>query len=201
MCGSIIRWGALRSEAARSIRLSLRLRIVEGRSRRGADTVGPPAPMSTPLADYGNDPLSGFGWILVLPESQHRPSVPFERRRRRSISMAVCFYFVGPIAAIRRWLRPMDRTSMPEAAVHEDSHSALRKQDIGPDRPTAGDPDWEVHAKAKPCAVQGGPQCELGAAVAAPVGSHDLPTQRRHIGPRSPCLRGFAHPPTPTLSS
>jgi hypothetical protein len=115
--------------------------------------------------------------------------------------MTVVLDFLCPVRLVRGGLGPVQRATMPEAAIHEHSDAAHREYDIGSYWSAAWSPDRKVDAKAEPGAVQRGPQRTLGAAVAATICAHDFSAQLGHVGPGGAWFCGFAHPPLWTLGS
>lgn len=134
-------------------------------------------------SDRSDNLLRGRQGVLVLPKAQHGPSVRFESARRRYVSTMVCLDFLPPVELVRRWLRAVDRTAVPEASVDEHGHPACRKRNIGSYWPAAGRSDRMIHAKTKTGAVKRRSQRALRSAVSTAIGSHDLPAHLGHVGP------------------
>jgi hypothetical protein len=172
-------------------------RLCSARSLRPSRS---PRALSTASDRFGH-PSCGRHGVLVFPEAQHGPSIRFERVSRRSIPMTIGREFLRPVTPIRGGQRPMDRTAVPEASVHEHGDSARWEHDVGSYWPPVRRPDRVIDPETKPCTVKRGSQRALRTAVPAAIGAHDLPTQLRNVGPRSIRCRGFTHPPLPTLGS
>lgn len=74
----------------------------------------------------------------------------------------------------------MDRATVPETTIDEDSDPLPCEHDVGANV-SAGKVEAEVAPKAHPGTVKGRPKCQLGLGVASAIGLHipSAPSGRR----------------------
>ena len=68
---------------------------------------------------------------FVLPDAQHSPTCFTKRPVYQAVAGLVPRELLPPENAVRRWLGGVERTAMPEAAVHEHSQPLLPKDEVG----------------------------------------------------------------------
>lgn len=90
----------------------------------------------------------------MLPDPDHRPPSRSERDVRLAVSLDISLQFGRPVPLVRGRHPAVVRACVPEATIYEDRDSARGEDNVGPDRPTAGDRDREILPEAVPEAVE-----------------------------------------------
>lgn len=75
-------------------------------------------------------PIRGLGRILVLPDADHRLAEILQMSAGLPVAFLVPSKLVRPPELVVRRPRRVDRTDVPEAAVHEDCDLRAREDDI-----------------------------------------------------------------------
>ena len=107
---------------------------------------------------------------VMFPHSDDDPSMCPIGGRRQRVSSLVRTRLAEPEFSPGRRSSPVARACVPKAAIYEDRHLGLGKQQVCrvPNPVRMG-----VDAKANPCAMDEAPQLQLGLGVSSGVGSHD----------------------------
>lgn len=135
------------------------------------------------LESFG-DSRHDFAGIFVLPRAQYGPAGSLQSQCLIRVPPLVLLDLRLPVAAVRRWHRPVLGTSVPIAAVDVYDDPLARKHDVGPKGSAALNVDRKVDAEAKTARVQEGTNSPLRPCVRAPVRSHDASPNLRHSLPR-----------------
>jgi len=93
----------------------------------------------------------------VLPGPDYGPALGFQQLPVSDIPSAVLFDLLDPISTIRLFGQgAMDRASVPEAAINEDSESWSPENQVGPNRSALEDSDWMIDSESKSSAMDEG---------------------------------------------
>jgi hypothetical protein len=134
--------------------------------------LGPPSAEKSGFNPVG-DPL----WILMLPGSYYKPPSVGQGLGVLQVSISIAANLGLPVLRVRNWLLPMQRTAVPETAIHEDRAPLRREDDV------CGTPkcfDWtQVLSKPKSAAVEKAANQPLGLGVSGAIALHDQPGMGR----------------------
>jgi hypothetical protein len=89
------------------------------------------------------DSLGDRDWLLVLPEAKHSPPFIGQSHIDGVIARDVAGELGSPVGSVASGLCPVDRASMPEAAVDEDREAPPRERNVDPDKALLR-PDREI---------------------------------------------------------
>lgn len=129
------------------------------------------------------DRLYRLNYWLMLPDTNHNPSILFKDRSVATIPLDVLSDLRLPIGAIRRRKGPVVRAAMPEAAVNENRDLLARENEIRTNGTASARLYREVNSISETCGMSGFPYRLFRSGVAAAVGAHDLAPSLRDVPP------------------
>lgn len=123
------------------------------------------------LREGSGNPVCGVPRCLMLPDPDHGPSGCAELSLVETITFDVSSDLRAPISGIGSWTRSVLRTSVPEAAIDEDSNLLATEDDVGPAVQALQWSSIDSIPEATPMQLR--PEGKLRASVALPIALHD----------------------------
>jgi DNA (cytosine-5)-methyltransferase 1 len=126
------------------------------------------------------DEVGGRVDWLVLPDPKYRPAGGGQQRVGLSVSTAIAGYLSSPILSVSAGGRVMNRTSVPEASIHEHRDSLTREEDVSGAPYSSNRPS--IDKVSKTSSVDRASDRHLGGGVSSLVAAH-AGTRSRRRGP------------------
>ena len=114
--------------------------------------------------------------ILMLPEAHDVPSCLSESFIGVPVASLVSVDLCSPVGAVLLWPGPMDRATMPEAAVDEDRYAFPRENDVDLSANTGE--NASLHAVPEPPSVQRRSKMHFRLCSLLPSSTHSRPCGR-----------------------
>ena len=115
--------------------------------------------------------LSGEIYWLVLPHSDHGPSVGTEGFGHFIISQDIARQLRLPIRPIRLWKLSVLRAAVPKASIYINHNAGPSEDDVCLSAQTS-DSEKNILAKAEASLMHGGPQPSLWSSINSTIGLH-----------------------------
>ena len=128
--------------------------------------------------DRAGNPCRRRGYILVLPNPDHRPAVLGKGLIDLAIASYVSLELGPPVAGVVPRVHSMIGAAVPKATIDKDRYPNPREDDVGADEATTG-ANRVVLPKTKACTMKGRAQPKLGLRIPTRIPPH--PQRHRRI--------------------